>query len=85
MRLMDVAQTTGGQAFFPFAMKDVEAAYEKIVAQIRNQYTLGYVSTNTAQDGSWRKVEVRVKRPGLRDFRVQARKGYFALYTEQGR
>ncbi len=85
MRLMDIAQTTGGQAFFPSAMKDVEAAYEKIVAQIRNQYTLGYVSANTAQDGSWRRVEVRVQRPGVRDLRVQARKGYFALYKEQGR
>ena len=85
MRLMEIAQTTGGQAFFPSAMKDVETAYEKIVAQIRNQYALGYVSTNSAQDGSWRRVEVRVKRPGLRDLRVQARRGYFALYKEQGR
>jgi len=85
MRLMDIAQTTGGQAFFPSAMKDVEAAYEKIVAQIRNQYTLGYVSTNTAQDGNWRRVEIRVNRPGLRDLRIQSRKGYFALYREQGR
>lgn len=82
IRLMEIAQTTGGQAFFPSAMKDVEAAYEKIVAQIRNQYTLGYTSTNTAQDGSWRRVEVRVARPGLRDLRVQSRKGYFALYKE---
>jgi VWFA-related protein len=82
MRLMDIAQTTGGQAFFPSAMKDVEAAYEKIVAQIRNQYTLGYTSTNAAQDGSWRRVEVRVARPGLRDLRVQSRKGYFALYKD---
>lgn len=82
MRLMEIAQTTGGQAFFPSAMKDVEAAYEKIVAQIRNQYTLGYTSANTAQDGRWRRVEVRVTRPGLRDLRVQSRKGYFALYKE---
>jgi len=85
MRLMDIAQTTGGQAFFPSAMKDIEAAYEKIVAQIRNQYTLGYVSTNTTQDGSWRRVEIRVTKPGLRGLRVQARRGYFALYREQGR
>jgi Ca-activated chloride channel family protein len=82
MRLMEIAQTTGGQAFFPSAMKDVEAAYEKIVAQIRSQYTIGYTSTNTAQDGSWRRVEIRVTRPGLRDLRVQSRKGYFALYRE---
>ncbi|MBI3048626.1 MAG: VWA domain-containing protein [Acidobacteria bacterium] len=82
MRMTEIAETTGGQAFFPSVMKDVEAAYEKIVAQIRNQYTLGYTSTNTAQDGKWRRVEVRVTRPGLRNVRVQSRKGYFALYRE---
>ena len=84
MRLTEIAETTGGQAFFPSAMKDVEAAYEKIVAQIRNQFTLGYTSTNTRQDGRWRDVEIRVTRPGLRDLRVQSRKGYFALYKEGG-
>jgi Ca-activated chloride channel family protein len=84
MRLMDLAQATGGQAFFPSAMKDVEAAYDKIVAQIRNQYTLGYTSTNAAQNGRWRKVDVKVVRSDLKDTRVQSRKGYFALYREGG-
>ena len=83
MRLTQIAETTGGQAFFPSAMKDVEEAYDTIVAQIRSQYTLGYVSTNTAQDGTWRRVQIRVVRPGLRDIRLQSRQGYFALYKEQ--
>ena len=81
-RLAEIAETTGGQAFFPTAMKDVEAAYDKIVAQIRNQYTLGYASSNTAQDGKWRKVELRVARPDLKDARIQSRRGYFALYKD---
>ncbi|MGH9253766.1 MAG: VWA domain-containing protein [Vicinamibacterales bacterium] len=82
LRLMEIAETTGGQAFFPSAMKDVEAAYDKIVAQIRNQYTLGYTSTNTTRDGRWRKVDVKVVRPDLKGPRIQSRKGYFALYKE---
>ena len=82
-RLVEIAETTGGQAFFPTAMKDVEAAYDKIVAQIRNQYTLGYTSTNTVQDGKWRKVEVKIARSALKDARVQSRRGYFALYKER--
>ena len=82
MRLTEIAETTGGQAFFPSAMEGVEAAYDKIVAQVRNQYTLGYTSANTAQDGGWRRVEVRVTRPGLRGLRLQSRRGYFALYRE---
>jgi Ca-activated chloride channel family protein len=61
-------------------MKDVEAAYDKVVAQIRAQYSVGYVSTNTKPDGEWRKVEIRVRRPDLRDARVQSRKGYFAPF-----
>jgi Ca-activated chloride channel homolog len=81
-RLVEIAETTGGQAFFPTAMKDVEAAYDKIVAQIRNQYTLGYTSTNTAQDGRWRKVEVKIASAAHKDARIQSRKGYFALYKE---
>ncbi|HEY6361776.1 MAG TPA: VWA domain-containing protein [Vicinamibacterales bacterium] len=78
-RLHQIADATGGQAFFPTTMKDVEAAYEKVVAQIRAQYSLGYTSTNTRQDGQWRKVEIKVKRP---DVRIQSRKGYFAPYKQ---
>jgi Ca-activated chloride channel family protein len=78
-RLHQIADATGGQAFFPTTMKDVEGMYEKIVAQIRAQYSLGYASTNTKQDGEWRKVEIKVKRP---DVRIQTRKGYFAPYRQ---
>ena len=82
-RLYQMAEATGGQAFFPSAMKDVEMAYDKIVAQIRAQYSLGYTSTNAKQDGEWRKVEIKVKRPDLRDLKIQARRGYFAPYNER--
>ena len=82
MRLMEIAETTGGQAFFPTAMKDIEEAYDEVVAQIRAQYSLGYTSTDAAQDGRWRDVEIKLTHPDLRDARVQARKGYFALYRE---
>ncbi|MBF8300650.1 MAG: hypothetical protein HW394_1020 [Acidobacteria bacterium] len=82
VRLMEIAETTGGQAFFPSAMKDIEVAYDKVVAQIRAQYSLGYSSTTTAQDGRWRKVEIKLTRPDLKDARIQSRKGYFALYKE---
>jgi Ca-activated chloride channel family protein len=82
MRLMQIAETTGGQAFFPTAMKGIEEAYEEVVAQVRAQYSLGYTSTNTVQDGGWRKVEIKLKRQDLEDARVQSRKGYFTLYRE---
>jgi Ca-activated chloride channel family protein len=81
-RLHQIADATGGEAFFPTTMKDVEAAYDKIVSQIRTQYSLGYTSTNARQDGQWRKVEIKVRRPELKDLRIQARKGYFAPYKQ---
>jgi Ca-activated chloride channel family protein len=80
--LMQLAEATGGQAFFPTTMKDIDAAYEKVVAQIRAQYSLAYTSLNTKQDGSWRKVEIRATRPDLKGTKILARRGYFAPYQE---
>src|SRR5687768_3828353 len=77
MTLRQIAETTGGQAFFPSAMKDVESAYEKVLAEINGQYHLGYVSTNATTDGAWRKVEIKLKRS---DLRARARKGYYGPY-----
>jgi len=80
--LIQIAEATGGQAFFPTTMKDIEAAYDKVVAQIRAQYSLAYTSTNTKQDGAWRKVEIKVSRPDLKGAKILARRGYFAPYQE---
>ena len=77
MTLRQLAETTGGQAFFPTVMKDVESAYDKVLAEIKGQYHLGYLSTNAATDGKWRKVEIKLKRP---DLRVRSRKGYYGPY-----
>ncbi|HYE84779.1 MAG TPA: VWA domain-containing protein [Vicinamibacterales bacterium] len=77
MTLRQLVEPTGGEAFFPTAMKDVESAYDKVLAEIRGQYHLGYVSTNKMMDGAWRKVEIKTKRS---DLRVRARKGYYGPY-----
>jgi Ca-activated chloride channel homolog len=79
MRLQQMVEATGGQAFFPSALKDLDTSYEKVLAEIKAQYQLGYLSTNTARDGSWRKVEIKTKRP---DVKLRARKGYFAPYSK---
>jgi Ca-activated chloride channel family protein len=82
MRLQQMAETTGGQAFFPAALKDLDATYAKVLDEIRAQYQLGYASTNLATDGHWRKVDVKVKRA---DVKVRTRKGYFAPYKPSQR
>jgi Ca-activated chloride channel family protein len=80
--LTQIAEATGGQAFFPTSMKDIEAAYDKVVAQIRAQYSLAYSSTNAKQDGAWRKVEIKVTRPDRKGLKILSRRGYFAPYQE---
>jgi Ca-activated chloride channel family protein len=85
LRLTQMAVETGGEAVFPLSMKEIEAAYDRVVAGIRAQYSLGYVSTNPARDGRWRKLEVKIARSATRssrDLRVQTRKGYFAPFEK---
>ena len=81
--LQRIAETTGGQAFFPSSIKELDAMYEKVLAEIRGQYTIGYVSTNETTDGSWRKVDVRV--PAAKGVRLRARKGYFAPFVDRSK
>jgi len=84
LRLTQMAEETGGEAIFPLSMKQIESAYDRVVAGIRAQYTLGYTSSNAARDGRWRRVEVKVARAAgsrARDLRVLTRKGYFAPFV----
>jgi Ca-activated chloride channel family protein len=80
--LQQIAEATGGQAFFPLSVKNLDSVYDKVVAEIRAQYTIGYLSSNAVTDGAWRQVEIRISRKDGRDYRVRSRKGYYALYKK---
>lgn len=80
MKLRTLSELTAGQAFFPGVLKELDGAYERIRDEIHAQYTVGYLSTNAKTDGSWRKVEIKVKPAGLK---VRTRKGYYAPYRKQ--
>jgi hypothetical protein len=61
--------------YTPRTERDVIGAFGEIGGKIREGYTLGYVSTNTAHDGSYRKLIVRVLAPGMRaPVRARARR-----------
>jgi Ca-activated chloride channel family protein len=77
--LREIASITGGQAFFPRSVKEIEGLYAQIVAEIGAQYTLGYSSTNNATDGSWRKIQVKLTAERGKDLRLRTRAGYFAV------
>jgi VWFA-related protein len=73
-----LAGVTGGEAFFPSLKDPVIAVCERIARDIRNQYTIGYVSSNAAQTGAFRAI--RVVAGGTADGKllVRARSGYIA-------
>lgn len=73
-----LSAVTGGQAFFPGRLKDVDKMYEKILGEISARYSLGYVSSDTRMDGRWRDVRIRLLRPDLKDAKVRTRSGYYA-------
>jgi Ca-activated chloride channel family protein len=77
-RLMDIARLTGGRALFPASMKELEPMYSSIAKEIHGQYLLGYVPTNAARDGKWRKVEIKLKNPPSSRIQIRTREGYFA-------
>ena len=74
--LKDLAEPTGGRGFKVEDKTPLSKIFQIIEDEVRSQYALAYVSTNREHDGRFRKLQVRVKRPGMR---VHARKGYFAL------
>jgi len=76
--LASIAEETGGMAFFPMGIKDLDKIYEQVVGEVRAQYTIGYVSTNQKTDGAWRKIKIKLTRTDSKGLRVRARKGYYA-------
>ena len=85
MRLGQLTELTGGRSYFPFSADALEEIYGQIVEELDGRYSLGYVSTNTRRDGSWREVDVRL-RPGLADLRgaeLRVREGYYAIWNEE--
>ena len=82
--LEKVVQVSGGQAFFPKSLEEVEATCVQIARNIRNQYTLAYYPTNAKKDGTFRTVKVDAVPSRSREkLVVRARTGYFAPKTAE--
>ena len=80
--LEELAEATGGRAVFPDSIDDLEQICAQISLELKSQYVLGYVPSNTAADGKWRKLRVKVNPPsGMSHLNVRARAGYYATQT----
>jgi Ca-activated chloride channel family protein len=73
--LRQFAQQTGGRAFFPNQVSELNSIYTQISDELSSQYTVGYTSRNPRKDGGWRRVVVRVDRPNAV---ARTKLGYFA-------
>ncbi len=73
--LRNLAYKTGGRVLYPNMFGQLNDIYEEVNEELRNQYTIGYISNNTANDGSYRQIDVRVNAPGAS---ITARPGYYA-------
>jgi Ca-activated chloride channel homolog len=73
--LKELAQETGGRIFFPVQVDELDNNFRQINQELRSQYNIGYLSTNPARDGSYRKLEIKVPERGLK---LNYRRGYYA-------
>lgn len=83
--LTSLTQATGGAAFFPEGVEQVELICAQIARDIRHQYTLAYYPTNAAKDGSFRAVRVTISPPDATEkVSVRTRTGYYAQRAVAG-
>jgi len=73
--LEQLAEATGGRAFFPFKMKDITRSFAAIEDELRSQYVVSYKPADFDADGRYRSIEISTLK---KDLQVRARKGYFA-------
>jgi Ca-activated chloride channel homolog len=73
--MRQLAMETGGRAFSPGRIQDLDGTYAQIAEELSHQYTLGYVSSNPRRDGAWRQLTVQVKQGGTS---AHTRRGYYA-------
>jgi VWFA-related protein len=71
-----IADATGGRAFFPFQIRDVSNAFAEIQDELRSQYAVSYKPADFKYDGRYRTIEIVAN--DRKNFRVRARRGYYA-------
>jgi VWFA-related protein len=74
--LQNLADETGGRAFFPYRVDDLDQSFQDIGDELRNQYSIAYQPTNSVLDGRYHKI--RIELPEHKGYQVRARQGYFA-------
>ena len=77
--LRQMSEDTGGHVFHVDRRTTLQQAFDELQDEMRSQYAIGYTPANPAKDGTFRKIEIKT---GNKDWKVQARKGYYAIKTD---
>jgi len=77
--LKQLSEETGGRVFHIDRKTTLQDAFTQLQEEMRSQYALSYTPSNTAKDGSFRRIEIH---PSNKEWKVQARKGYYAIRPE---
>src|ERR1044072_5650452 len=78
--LRKIAEQTGGRAYFPRHERDLRDAFTQIQRDLREQYLVAYSPSNKTRDGSYRRIEIQLVNPALKqqNLKLNYRSGYFA-------
>ncbi len=79
--LKQLAEETGGRAFFASQVIELEKSFSAIARELRSQYQVSYQPTNDTYDGKFRKIEVKL--PGYKDYKIRTKNGYNAVPPRQ--
>jgi hypothetical protein len=71
-----LTRETGGRAYFPSSIGELDSVYDRIAEELRTLYSIGYVSSNARRDGKWRRIVVRI--PDREGLTVRHKLGYYA-------
>ena len=73
-----IAEETGGKSYFPVDISEIHNIVSEIALELRNQYSIGYLSNNHDRDGSWRRVVIRLDPDAVSNPQLRYRRGYYA-------
>jgi Ca-activated chloride channel family protein len=74
--LKSLAEETGGRAYFPDKVDELEGVYQQIAAELKSQYYITYEPSATNWDGRWRKIRLAAPKKGVE---IRTRSGYYAV------
>ncbi len=78
--LKRMSEETGGRVFRIDNKHPLREAFQQLQDEMRSQYSVGYIPTNSTKDGSFRRLEIQTN---SKEYKVQARKGYYATASAE--